>query len=303
VSDVTGSDTLLTGATGFVGRTLARALAPTMGNRLRLFIRESSRLPPGLTPPLTAVIGDLLDPSALADATLSVGTVIHLAALTGKASRGSMLETNTEGTRSLLKVAKRAGVTRFLFVSSIAASFQDRRWYHYAESKRQAEQAVRESGLDWVIVRPTMVLGPGSPVQASLTRLASAPIGIMFGRGDVRVQPIHVGDLVAMLLALLDKSSFGGQIIEAGGPEVTSLSEMLGRIRVRTRGQPNPFLHLPLEPARRLLGMLDRPLWRLLPFTAGQLASFANEGVAARLPDTLPSPRHRIDDMLAGVGA
>ena len=295
--------TLLTGATGFVGRRLAGTLAPTAEGRLRLLIRDPSRLPTGLVPPASVITGDLLDRSVLERAVAFTDTIVHLAALTGKASRAAMRRANLEGTRRLLEAARQAGTARFLFVSSIAAGFHDRRWYHYADSKQEAEQAVRESGLDWVIVRPTMVFGPGSPVQASLTRLASAPVGVMFGRGDVQVQPIHVSDLVSLLVALLARPSLGREVVEAGGPQVISLGDLLRRIRSRTRGRPGPFFRLPLKPIREVLGLLDRPFWRFLPFTAGQLASFANAGVAAQLPGDLPAPRHQIDDMLAGAEA
>ncbi|MDH5254592.1 MAG: NAD(P)H-binding protein [Gammaproteobacteria bacterium] len=293
----------MTGATGFVGRRLATALVPGAGDGLRLLVRDPSRLAGGLVPPATVITGTILDRSTLDRATAGADTIIHLAALTGKASREAMIEANAEGTRRLLEAAKRAGTTRFLFVSTIAAGFHDRRWYHYADSKRQAELAVRESGLDWVIVRPTMVFGPGSPVQASLTRLASAPVGVVFGDGNVVVQPIHVSDLVAILLSLLQRRSFGREVVEAGGPEAVVLGDLLRRIRLKVRGRPGPMLHVPLGPLRGLLGLVDRPLWRLLPFTAGQMASFANPSVAAQLPGDLPAPRHRIDEMLDGADA
>lgn len=294
---------LLTGSTGFIGRRLAAALVPTAGSHLRLLVRDPSRLPAGLAPPAAVHRGGCSDRAAVARATASACTIVHLAAQTGKASRDTIFEVNAEGTRRLVEAAKQAGAKRFLFVSSIATGFHDRRWYHYAEAKREAEQAVRESGLDWVIVRPTMVLGPGSPVQAALRRLASAPVGILFGSGRVPVQPIHVDDLVEVLARLLDQQSLGRALIEAGGPEVLPLGELLRRMRSASRGRPGPFLRLPVTPLRALLGMLDRRFARVLPVTAGQLASFVNPGVAAPLPDFIPTPSRGINEMLSGATA
>jgi nucleoside-diphosphate-sugar epimerase len=200
-----------------------------------------------------------------------------------------------------VEAARAAGVPRFIFVSSIAAGFPDRRGYPYAASKSEAEQIVLAAGLDTLVIRPTMVLGPGSPVLTGLRRLAGAPLGIVFGSGRVPVQPIHRDDLVDLLLGALSLDPLGGRTIEVGGPETIDLIDLLRRIRrVRTAGA-GPMLHLPLGPTRALLSVLEPALFSLLPFTAGQLASFANPGVARA--DPLTPQMHRagrgIDEMLS----
>lgn len=296
---MTASPILLTGATGFVGRRLTTQLVPVAAGSLRLLVREPGRLPPGVSPPVSVVTGSLHDPASLERAVAGVHTIVHLAALTGKASRTALLDTNAGGTSRLVAAAQRAGVSRFLLVSSIAAGFEDRRWYHYAESKRAAERAVRESGLDWLIVRPTMIFGPESPVQRSLGLLASAPVGVIFGRGDVLVQPIHVDDLVAILVAAVGQAAWGGRVLEVGGPDRLSLAELLRAMRRASRGRSGPLVHLPLGPVRGLLGLIDKPLWRVLPFTAGQLATFANSGVGGTIPPEFPLPSRRLDEMLS----
>jgi nucleoside-diphosphate-sugar epimerase len=286
---------LVTGAGGFVGRALVSALAAVEATDVRLIARQLPRLP---NPRWAWFPIDLRD-GDLTPALTGATTLVHLAAATGRGSHYDFHATNVTATRRLLVAARQLKLQRVLFVSSVAATYADRKFYHYAESKRLAETLVRESGLDWMILRPTMVFGSGSPVQRSLVRLASAPVGIVFGRGDVQVQPIHVSDLAAVVVALLARPAFGGSLVEAGGPEVTSLIELLRRMRRKARGTPGPFLQVPLRPVREALGLIDRPLWRFLPFTAGQLAAFANSCVARPLPADLPSPKHRIDHMLA----
>ena len=150
----------VTGGSGFVGRRLLKAL-PALGRPIyalqRVAVRDEIR---GVQP----VIGDLLEPRTYAPALSQCRTVLHLAASTGRAAAAEHMRANAEGTARLVGAAKDAGVTEFLFVSSIAAAFPDTRGYPYAIAKRAAEESVRASGLPFLIVRPTMILGPGASV-------------------------------------------------------------------------------------------------------------------------------------------
>ena len=92
--------------------------------------------------------GDLSAPDVWTARLAGCETVLHLAAVTGKARTADFHAINAEGTRVLLERARAAGVSRFIFVSSIAAGFADQRHYPYAVSKVEAEQAVLASGLD-----------------------------------------------------------------------------------------------------------------------------------------------------------
>jgi NADH dehydrogenase len=230
----------------------------------------------------------------------AIETVIHLAARTGKASRRDLWAANVQGTRHLVEAAREAGVKRFLFVSSIAAGYPDRRHYHYAESKLAAEAIVLQSGLDSLVVRPTMVFGRGSPVLANLERLATGPLPLQFGSG-VAMQPIHVEDLAEALVAALSVPSWDGRIVELGGPTVITTPELIEAIRHR-RGLPvrQPVV-IPLAPLRHLLALAEPLLLPLLPFTAGQLAAFANQALVTRPPDSLGLPRAErgLDQMLS----
>lgn len=296
------SPLLITGSSGFVGRHLLSVLPATEFPDVRLLLREPGRSLPS-APGRQVIAGSLLDPVPLRSALRGCTTVLHLAALTGKAGRSAMFSANAEGTRVLLREAAAAGVERLILVSSVAAGFPDRRWYHYAESKRQAEDAVRASRLDWLILRPTMILGPGSPVLGGLARLARAPVGVMFGKGQVLLQPIHVADCVAILLSALRRRPLGRVVVEAGGPETITMADLLLRLRQRGRGgRTGPFLRLPVEPLRTLLGLTEPVLLPLLPFTAGQLASFVNAGTADPLPAGFPAPWRGLDQMLEADG-
>lgn len=295
----------LTGSSGFVGRRVLSLLSQAKYADVRLLIREPARLSPlrPLPPGWRVVPGDLTDPDPWAAQLEGVETVLHLAGATGKASRAEHFTVNVKGTEQLLERAWSAGVKRFLYVSSNAVTYTDRPHYHYAEAKTAAELVVRNTELDWLIVRPTIVLGPGSPVGASLRRLASLPIPLLFGAGDALVQPVHVDDLARTLVATLALHRWDGAVIAVGGPEVVSIGELLARMRNPERPADTRFLGIPLRPLRGLLALLEPLLLPLLPFTAGQLALFANPSLIHPDPllDRLPEPRLGIAAMLSGT--
>lgn len=283
----------VTGATGFVGRRLLERLPSASHSDVRCLVRHPDQLPASRAGGARweAVHGDLARPGPWAARLAGVETVLHLGAITGKARPDIFEAVNHVATTQLLAVARAAGVRRFILVSSIAAGFADQRHYPYAHSKARAEQAVGVSGLDTLIVRPTMVLGPGSAVLTGLRRLATAPVGIVFGTGRMPVQPIHVDDLADLLIAALALEPLGGRTIDAGGPDALEFNELNRRIRMAATGRPGPLLHLPLAPVRAILAAVEPIAFRLLPFTAGQLASFANPGTAR--PDPLVDALHR----------
>lgn len=292
---------VLTGAGGFVGRRVLEGLAAAELAGVRCLARRPEHLA-ALVPPLSGwryLPGDFTDPEACRTLLAGAETVLHLGALTGKASRRAYHEINARGTETLVRAAREAGVSRFILVSSVAVGFAERPHYHYAASKEVAERAVAASGLDYLVVRPTMVFGPGSPVQAGLRRLATLPVALLFGKGEVLVQPVHVDDLARLLVAALELRPLGGGVITVGGPDRVQLRELLIRLRRAATGRVGPVLRLPLEPLRALLAWLEPIALGLLPITAGQLATFANDGVAAApLPPGLPQPRRGLDAML-----
>ncbi len=288
----------VTGASGFVGRHFLQA-ARARGHSIAALSRS---LPAGEAGDgIDWIQGDLLEPDAWRDALRSDDIVLHLAAATGKANAERHQAINVTGTRALLDAAAHAGAAHFVFVSSIATRFPDQRHYPYAHAKAAAERAVREAGIPWTIIRPTIIVGAGAPVLESFALLAGLPVTPIFGDGQAQVQPIDVHDLVARLLAVIDALP-ASEVIEFGGPERLALEDWIGRIRAVRSGDAPRLLHLPLAPIRTVLAALEPALLPVLPLTAGQLATFANDGVAAAHPfhDTLSCGFTPLDDSLAG---
>lgn len=276
----------LTGASGFVGKRLLRLLDGQYFSRVVCLVRRPEALvTAGEGVEIEIVQGDLLRPETYAERLAGCETVVHMAAVTGKTRRTEMFRVNRDGTKALLDACRAAGVPNFLFVSSIAAKFNDVRRYYYAQSKREAESAVAASGLRYTIVRPTAIIGPGSGVLAGLAKLARTPVVTpIFGNGQTRIQPIYVDDLAGGLLTVVQEGMFQDEIVELGGPEVVTIEDFLQQIRAAQGLQPARVLHVPLRPVKTVLGWLEPWLLPLLPLTAGQLASFSEDGTVAPNP-------------------
>jgi nucleoside-diphosphate-sugar epimerase len=298
-----GSDAIasifLTGANGFVGRRLLPLLASCPNRRVVCLVRSK---PAGSQANnVEFVVGDLLDSPAYADALASCDAVIHLAAATGKQAPADYFRINRDGSQTLVTAAERAGARRFVHVSTIAVNFPDKSHYPYAQSKQQAEVAIRQSSLEWTIVRPTMILGTNAPALEGLARLAALPLVPMFGDGRNPVQPILAEDLAAFLLATLEGETLIGRTLEVGGPQVLSIENLLLRIRCAIGKGSVRVVHLPARPLATCLAWVEPWLRPLLPLTAGQLASFTNPGSIA--PDAWVEARQmgmkNVEEMLA----
>jgi len=274
----------VTGASGFVGRRVLALAAARCERVVALSRGELSNLPANVE----HVRGDLSGEAGWESAIARGDTVLHLAATTGKASPREYERGIVDATARLLGAARRAGVRHFVYVSSIAARFADQTAYPYARAKTHAEVLVRASGLPSTIVRPTIVAGPGSPVMKGFLTLALAPVTPVFGDGQKRVAPIHVDDLAELLLEIAAGEPSAAPL-ELGGPDALTLDALLARLRAAHGRGAARLLHLPLAPIRGVLAALEPALRPLLPLTAGQLATFANDGLPE--PNALLSAR------------
>jgi NADH dehydrogenase len=272
----------VTGASGFIGQSLIQRCAGSADYSVTVLTRR--RLPEfasnaGQT---RQVVGDLLEPESYQAALAGCDAVVHLAAATGRATPKEYQRVNVDGTRALLQASKAAGVRRFLHVSTIAAGYPNQRYYNYAKTKAEAEVLVRECGLDFAIVRPTLVLGEKSPIWSTLLKIAGLPvIPLPEGGRSVRVQPVHAEDVVRGIELLLASDRFEGEVLELGGPRPLPFREFLQLIQSALRGAPGRVIRVPLGPIRALLAAMEPAVRPLMPVTAGQLAVFANDSVAS----------------------
>ena len=183
----------VTGGTGFVGAHLLDA-ALAAGHEIAALTRREQ-------PPrdhVTWVSGDLHDRTALERLVDESDAVIHVAGVISAQGAGAFEKGNVEGTLAMLAAATAGGVRRFVHVSSLAA--REPNLSLYGASKAKAEGLVHGSGLDWAIVRPPAVYGPGDKETLELFRMAKLGVMLMPPKG--RVSVVHVDDLARLLLAL-----------------------------------------------------------------------------------------------------
>jgi uncharacterized protein YbjT (DUF2867 family) len=183
----------ITGGTGFVGGTLIN-LARASGREVRALTRRPQPAHAGVT----WVEGSLSDTTALADLVAGADAVIHVAGVVNAPDRAGFVAGNINGTDAIVDAATTAGVRRFVHVSSLAA--REPQLSDYGWSKAEAERVVEGSGLDWVMVRPPAIYGPGDMEMRELFRLAR--YGLAFTPPAGRLSVIEVGDLGRLLLAL-----------------------------------------------------------------------------------------------------
>ena len=195
----------ITGGTGFVGSHLIDA-ALASGHRIAALTRKPQRPRTGVT----WETGNLGDRAALGQLVDGADAVIHVAGLLSARDEKAFDEANVAGTLAMLSAATAAGARRFVFVSSLAA--REPQLSMYGASKARAEAIVEQSGLDWSIVRPPAVYGPGDRETLELFKMAR--LGLMLMPPEGRLSLIHVHDLARLLLALAGPAAPSRVLIE-----------------------------------------------------------------------------------------
>ena len=195
----------ITGGTGFVGAHVIDA-ALVGGHQVTALTRRAQPAREGLT----WIAGDLADRAALDGLVAGADAIIHVAGVLKARDAAGFDLGNVEGTKSLLVAAQAAGTRRFILVSSLAA--REPRLSLYGASKAKAEGLVEQSGLDWTIVRPPAVYGPGDRETLDLFKMARG--GQIFMPPAGRLSLIHVDDLAALLLALAAPDGPTGLLLE-----------------------------------------------------------------------------------------
>ena len=265
---MTGPLIALTGATGFIGQHLLREL-PRLGYRVRVLLRRPASLPEEAT---GAVVGDLSRARNMSTALKDVDAVIHSAglahAMSGK-PEDDYRAINTEATVALARAAERAGVRRFVFLSSIRAqtgpvsrdildeSSPAAPTDAYGRSKLAAEEGLAEIGLDWVALRPVLVYGPGvKGNMAALVGLARTPYPLPFGSVDAKRSLLSLDNLAAAIDTVLRAPEPLRRPLIVADPEPLSLPDMITALRAGL-GRPPGLLPVPaalLGAALRLTG-------------------------------------------------
>jgi dihydroflavonol-4-reductase len=248
----------LTGATGFVGGALARALAG-QGHEIVALARPTSRRDHMADLPIIWVPGDVTDRASLRGAFDGVDCLIHAAGMLGQAGvpERAYFELHERGTSNVLAEAEAAGVGRILYVSSpgvlgpISGSPADETAplapsNPYERSKAAAEQVAQvyaRGGLPVVIARPEFIYGPGDWHVLGLFKAVGNGRFFTINGGHSTCHPTYIDDAVAGMLLALEHGR-PGEIYHITGPEPVTFRE-LGATIAAALGAPPPKLNLP----------------------------------------------------------
>jgi NADH dehydrogenase len=260
---------LVTGGTGFIGPHVVHALRGR-DEPVRALVRDPSRATRLEAWGAVLATGDVTDASSLRAACEGVDTVIHLVSII-KGSRADFDRVMAQGTRDLVAAAQDAGVRRFVLMSALGVDETTKDAVPYYAAKWEMERAVKESGLDHVIFRPSFVFGRDGGVLPTFARLARfAPVTPIVGPGTQKLQPIWVEDLAQYFAHAVAEPVSG--MFELGGPDAVTWNEFWQRLKVAL-GLRRPTVHMPFG-VMRLQATLTEKLPGA-PVTRDQLTMLA----------------------------
>ena len=255
---------LVTGAAGFLGRNLVSRLA--VGGMPVRGLDLPGRPRPAIPSPIEWHEGDITRRETIAPAFDGVATVVHLAAVIACPDETLNETVNVEGTRTLIQLCRVHGVSRFVFMSAAAAKFRTRN--AYGRSKRQAEDLVAASGLNYAIMRTPLIVGAGGEEWdrfVAFVNLLPALVPVL-GDGKAIKRPVFVGDAVEALESILGRQSLGNRVWEIAGLDPLTLDDLIDAILV-AQGTRKFKLHVPLRLSLALAAMAEMVLGARAPLT------------------------------------
>jgi len=233
---------LVTGGTGFVGPHVVRAIAER-GHDLKLLVRDSTR---SRELPGQPVVGEMTNTVSLQHAVEGIEAVVHLVAIR-QGKEEQFRRVMEQGTRDLVTAARDAGVRRFVLMSALGTSEETKDLVPYYHAKWEMEQAVKGSGVDHVIFRPSFVFGRDGGILPTFRKLAKlTPVTPIIGSGEQRIQPIWVDDVALYFAEALDKPETTNRTFDLGGPDIVSWNDFWQRLRTTLGIRRRPRLHVPI---------------------------------------------------------
>ncbi len=288
---------LVTGPTGFIGPHVVHALR-ARDVAVRALVRDPGRASRLSAWGVELAVGDVTDPASLRAAVAGADAVVHLVAII-KGSRTDFERIMAQGTRDLVAAAQEAGVRRFILASALGLDEGSKDRVPYFAAKWEMEHAVKASGLEHVIFRPSFVFGRDGGVLPTFVRLARfAPVTPIVGPGTQRLQPIWVEDVAEYYARALDLPTAAGRTFEIGGPDAPTWNEFWERLK-RVLGTRRPAVHVPFAVMRVQAALTE---WLPgAPVTRDQLTMLELGDNVVRSPDaaeTFQLPLVPLDEQL-----
>jgi uncharacterized protein YbjT (DUF2867 family) len=246
----------LAGATGFIGGHLLRALLGR-GHAVTCLVRSATRLP--RHPGVRAIAGEWTAPEGWVGAVTGHEAVVNAAGIIRETPTATFTAVHTAAPLALFTAAARAGVCKVVQVSALGVDEGAVSRFH--RSKRAADRGLAALGVPYVVLRPSLVHGPGDHSMDFFNRLVALPLTPVPGDGRFLVQPIHVADLARAVATALERDELVGATIDAGGGEALTFDAMLDALARRRGKREARKLHIPwavMEIVARVTDVLGR---------------------------------------------
>lgn len=285
---------LVTGATGFVGRSVVQELL-RRGHTVLAGSRRGADLPGARGLSL-----DVSDPGSVLRAVgeAQPQAVVHLVGIITEEGEQTFARVHVEGTRHVLAATPRGA--RYLHMSALGAD--EASASGYSRSKAQAERLVEDSGLPFTIFRPSLIFGVGDDFFGRVLRdlVSSAPIVPMIGDGHFPFRPVSVEDVAQAFAGALERPDTEGQTYALTGPEEFTFQQLL-RLELAALKKRKPVVPVPLplmNLAVPLMGLLPNP-----PITRDQYAMLKAGNTAPNEParTVFDLPMLRLQDQLPEI--
>ncbi len=290
----------ITGCSGFVGRHIARELC-ARGMKVRCLVCPTSDMTPLSGLNIEVYHGDITDTASLQKALHNVETVVHLVAIIRQKGRATFENINLAGTVNLLNAAKTSGVKKFIYMSNMGAKADPRFPLFY--TKWQGEEKVRDSGIGFTILRPSVIFGRGDGFINILSGIIrKTPLVPVIGSGKTRFQPVFVEDIASCVALAIENERALNQVIPLGGPEYLTYEEITDLIIDRLKLK-RAKVHIPVA-LMHLVAWLGEKLCLGLPVTTTQIAMLTRDNtdsldIVEKVFGFKPVPLHeRIDSIL-----
>ena len=221
--------------------------------------------------------GNVLNPDSLSLAMQGVDSVVNLVGVIRPRRGASFDQMHRQAALNVAEAARQAGAREIVHVSAMGATPDPR--YPYLNTKFQGELAVKSSGPEFVILRPSIIFGRGDEFLTALAGLVRlGPIVPVIGDGRNRMQPVAVEDVAACIASSVGNSMVKGKVLNLGGPTRLSYNSLLDEVAAAMERKVRR-VHVPMGMAAPaisvMLGILPRP-----PMTSGQLKMLSIRNVS-----------------------
>lgn len=243
------------GGTGFLGRRIVSALL-SAGRDVRVATRNPGRGDPAWADSVEPIAADVRDPEAVARAVEGADAVVNAVALYVEGPGLDFESVHVQGARHVAQAAQAHEGRTLVHISGIGASGSSPS--AYVRARARGERTVREACRDAVILQPSVLFGPNDSFVRTLAAVTRLPLVPLFGRGETRLQPVHVDDVARAVLSAMDDPVAAGRTFELGGAGTYRYREILEQV-------------LDALGRRRLLVPVPFAIWQLLAAMAAWL--------------------------------